>query len=421
MDARDAFPRRRAYNFVALGGTRVSIVVHALAFERYAGGMKRCLLVAFVMVVACGDSGASPTDDAGPPPPKLGACDGLAPSGTWEEVTPPEVKAGFGKSKDGGGAFAFAIDPVNQGTIYLGTLYQKVWKSVDCGATWTHVTTGKNGSVVDSGMNWTFAVDPVEPNVVYTNSGYGGNGLFKSTNGGVDWDVVWPPPAQPDLGKAFTYNFANVVAMDPKDHLHILLTFHESCLPPHPATCIAETKDGGGTWKLIDGQPSWNGNEGQVIFFLEDSTTWLWGSQTNGFWRGTGSGAAWEAIPKFTTSHLQGSQLYRTKNGTFFVAGSDGIWKSTDGKVANWKLIPNTGPIMGGLVSDGATMYASNCYFGGFCQEAKYFRASEDDDEKWTAMPSPKIPMGGSMAYDKGHHILYSSNMQSGFWRVVVP
>lgn len=183
------------------------------------------------------DSGNPP-----PPPPKLGACDGLKPSGTWEEITPPEVKAGFGKSKDGGGTFAFAIDPVNQGTVYLGTLYQKVWKSTDCGATWTHVATGKNGAVVDSGMNWTFAVDPIEPNVVYTNSGYGGNGLFKSKNGGVDWDVVWPPPAQPELGKAFTYNFANVVAMDPKDHLHILLTFHESCLAPHPATCIAETR-----------------------------------------------------------------------------------------------------------------------------------------------------------------------------------
>lgn len=180
-------------------------------------------------------------------------------------------------------------------------------------------------------------------------------------------------------------------------------------------------EDGGTSWRLIDGQPGWNGNEGQVIFFLEDSTTWLWGSQTNGFWRGTNSGAAWEAIPKFTTSHLQGSQLYRSKTGAFFVAGSDGVWKSSDGKVANWKLIPNTGPIMGGLVSDGTTMYTSNCYFGGYCQEAKYFRAAETDDEKWTQMPSPKIPMGGSMAYDSGHHVLYSSNMQSGFWRVVVP
>lgn len=47
----------------------------------------------------------------------------------------------------------------------------------------TFATAGRKGSVIDSGMNWTFAVDPQEPEVIYTNSGYGSNGLFKSTNG----------------------------------------------------------------------------------------------------------------------------------------------------------------------------------------------------------------------------------------------
>lgn len=362
-------------------------------------------------------SGGSGGKNDGGPPPVVSDCSGLAPVGTWEDITPPDVKAGAGSE---GGTFAIAVDPVNQGTMYAGTLHQKVWKTTDCGATWSDIATGTNGDNVNSGMNWTFAVDPQEPEVVYTNSGYGANGLFKSKNGGVDWEEVWPPAGQPELGAAFTYNFANVIAIDPNDHLHVLLTFHEACLPPHTATCIAETMDAGASWKLIDGEPSWNGNEGQVIFFLENSTTWLWGSQTNGFWRGTNSGESWEAIDGFTTSHLQGSQLHRAQDGTFYVAGSDGVWFSPDGTVPTWKKIENTGPIVGGLVGDGTTMYTSTCYFPDFCDKAKYLKAEESAGETWVEMPGPDVPMGGTMGFDPGHQLLYSSNLQSGLWRVVV-
>ena len=170
---------------------------------------------------------------------KVNACDGLAAVGTFEEITPPVVKAGIGmKTSDNqtkGGPFAMAVDPHNLGTVYAGTLFQGVWKSVDCGATWIPIATGSNASDVNRGMNWTFAIDPQDSQVLYTNSGYGSNGLFKSIDGGVNWTDIWSGASQPVLGKAFTYNFANVVAIDPSDHLHLLLTFHEMCLPPHPA------------------------------------------------------------------------------------------------------------------------------------------------------------------------------------------
>ena len=357
------------------------------------------------------------------PPTKVNACDGLADAGIFEEITPPAVKAGIGmKMPDNqtkGGTFAMAVDPVNQGTVYAGTLFQGVWKSTDCGATWSAIATGTNSVDVNRGMNWTFGIDPQEPNVVYTNSGYGSNGLFKSTDGGVNWTDIWSGKSQPELGKAFMYNFANVIAIDPDDHEHLLLTFHEACLPPHPATCIVESSDGGSSWRIIDGEPSWNGNEGQVIFFLEDSKTWLWGSQTNGFWRSGDSGETWQEIPKMTTSHLQGSQLVRTEAGTFFAAGADGIWRSPDGKAATWELVPDTGPIVGGLVTDGATMFSSTCYFGDFCNP-RYLRSPETDGQTWTALQSPMMSQGGNLGYDKAHKLLYSSNLDAGLWRVVV-
>jgi len=360
----------------------------------------------------------------GKPPAKVNACDGLAAAGVFEEITPPMVKAGIGlKTPDNqtkGGPFAMAVDPVNLGTLYSGTLFQGVWKSTDCGANWTEIASGTSAMDVNRGMNWTLAVDPQEPETVYTNSGYGSNGLFKSSDGGVNWTDIWSGKSQPELGKAFTYNFANVIAIDPSDHHHILLTFHEACLAPHPATCIVESMDAGSTWRIIDGEPTWNGNEGQVIFFLENSSTWLWGSQTNGFWRSADSGKNWEAIPKMTTSHLQGSQIVRTADGSFFAAGADGIWRSPDGQAANWKLVPDTGPIVGGIIDTGTTLYSSTCYFGGFCNP-RYLHSPNTDGNTWTALTtSPTLSQGGNLGYDKAHKLLYSSNLDAGLWRVVV-
>jgi len=333
------------------------------------------------------------------------------------------VRATIGKKQVDGstrsGTFAIAVDPVNYGTVYAGTLFQKIWKSTDCGATWQAIATGANAAEVNRGMNWTFAIDPFDPNVVYTNSGYGANGLFKSTDGGINWRDVWSSRSQPVLGRSFKYNFVNIVAIDPNDREHILLTFHEECLPPHPSTCIAETMDGGNTWRLVDGNPSWLGNEGQVIFFLNDPSTWLWGSESNGFWRSGDSGKTWERIPGMTTSHLQGSQLVRAENGVFFVAGADGIWRSPNGQASTWELVPNTGPIVGGLVSNGKTMFASTCYAGDFCNP-RYLRSPEYDGTNWAAVVSPTMSQGGTLAYDRAYGLLYSSNLNAGMWRVGV-
>jgi len=304
--------------------------------------------------------------------------------------------------------------------VYAGILIQSAWKSSDCASSWTLVASANNSADVNRGMNWTLAVDPIDANIVYTNSGYGSNGLFKSKDGGVNWTDIWSGKSQPELGKAFMYNFANVIAIDPSDHEHILLTFHEACLAPHPATCIVESMNGGDTWRIIDGEPDWNGNEGQVIFFMDDSKTWLWGSQTNGFYRSADSGATWEVIPKMTTSHLQGSQLLRTQAGAYYMAGSEGIWTSPDGLPSTWKMIDDTGPIVGGLVSDGTNMYASTCYFTDFCNP-RYLTSPETDGQTWTAMTSPTMSMGGNLGYDKSHKLLYSSNLDAGLWRVVVP
>jgi hypothetical protein len=138
-----------------------------------------------------------------------------------------------------------------------------------------------NGADASSGMNWTLAVDPIRAEVVYTNSGTDQQPPFGNPNGGGDWQQIWPPPLQPDLAKAFQYNFATSSRSDT-----VQSRAHPAHLPrgvfaPHTSTCIARGLRG--SWKLIDGKAGWSGGEGQVIFFPQRLATWLWGSQTNGY------------------------------------------------------------------------------------------------------------------------------------------
>jgi hypothetical protein len=367
------------------------------------------------------DSGSGGSAGQTSPPQVVGDCSGLAAKGTWEQTTPPEVAAGFGKQQDYG-AFAFAVDPVNSGTVYLGTARQKVWKSTDCGSTWTHITTGRNGTVLDPGMNWTFLVDPVETNVVYTNAGYGNgsNGAYRSTNGGVDWDPIWPPQSQPELADVVEYNFANTLVRDPADRKHLLLTFHAKCKAPYTESCIAETTDAGDTWRVTSGDPAMVGGEGQVVYFLDTPHTWLWASQSSGFYRTEDSGKTWARanLPGNKEAHLQGSQILHAPGGAIYLAASDGISATANGK--DWTLsFPST--LGGGLVSDGTTMYYSSYYSPNWGTDLHpYFTAPVATGAPWTPMASPGMTSGGTLGYDSGHHLLYSSNLGAGFWRVVV-
>ncbi len=366
--------------------------------------------------VGAGTTGGSSADGGnglgGAPPVVVNDCGELPPAGTFEQLLPASVTENF----------AFAVDPINAGVVYVGTAQQGIWKTTDCGSTWVHINTGKNGAVLDSGMNWTFVIDPYDSEVLYTNAGYGQtNNAYKSVNGGVDWDVVWPPP-DGSFADVVEYDFTNVFAMDPNDPSHLLLTFHATCSAPFAESCIAETFDGGETWNLIDGNGAMVGTEGQVIYFLDNAETWLWASQSSGFWRTSNGGDSWTKIaPTLNEAHPQGSQLYRAVDGTFYVATADGLARSSDG--ASWSLVPGTNPLAGGIVGDGTTMYLSNSFYWDWGTNLHpFFSAPEASGEPWTELAgSPGMTSGGSLGLDSSHRILYSSTLSSGFWRIMLP
>jgi hypothetical protein len=355
--------------------------------------------------------------DAGGAVHVVSECASLPEKGMWQDTTPSEVSAKFAKQQYG--VIALAMNPKNPAVVYFGTHQIGIWKSTDCGSSWTHINTGENGAVLDGGFQWSVAIDPVNPDVLYANSGYSSSsGAWKSSDGGVNWKPLWPPQ-DPELAKVVQYNFVHKIRIDPFDHRHLLVSFHAACNAPYKSACIAESKDEGSTWKMVNGNAAWSGGEDQTVWFLDNSQTWLYASQSNGMWRTSDGGATWKVIDSGWGGH-NGGQLYRSKDGTFYHSGPAGLLRSADGIA--WSRMANVGSGMIGVTGTGTTLYASHGPYAEQPTYLPYYTASESDGQVWMRLTTPLLSTGGyELAYDPDHHLLYSTNATAGFRRVVVP
>jgi hypothetical protein len=340
---------------------------------------------------AAGNTAGGSAGSGGIEPNVILPCDSLAEVGEWEEITPPEVDPGMSA-----GTTSFAVDPLNSGTVYLGAAYQGIYKTTDCGASWIHVNTGTNASAMDGGIQWTFKINPENPNILYANTGYGWEslGLFKSTNAGVDWTQI-------------AAKFAGDVLVNRDEPDHLLLSFHENCGPyENQEGCVAESTDGGATWDEVYGDFS----PQVTVYFLENSSTWLV-PDGGGLQRTTDRGVSWAETSDLDAGGHSAGFMHRADDGVFYLGTPFGIARSPDG--ATWTLLSGTGSGVIGVTGSATQLFAAPA--------GKYLTSSVSDGLTWTELPAPPEVFyieGGELDYDRGHAILYSSNLQNGFWRV---
>ena len=161
----------------------------------------------------------------------------------WENVTPAGIdlnQASFGG--DNFGVQDIVVDPARSSDFYAFTCHQGVWKSTDYGQTWTGpINTGANGSQLN-GKQWCAAIANASastPPTLWTCNGNGTTGVWTSTDGGVSWTNYQTLPSE--LGQDISS-----LVVDPRDSMHLLTGFHE-------AQGIAETTDGGMTWRNVTG------------------------------------------------------------------------------------------------------------------------------------------------------------------------
>jgi hypothetical protein len=247
--------------------------------------------------------------------------------GQWIQINPAVVSLDPHNPEPNFGNPSIAIDPTHSGTIYLGTNAQGIYKSTDFGDTWAKIDTGPGSAGIDAGRTWAMAIDPFDSNSLWAASGYGAQGAWKSTDGGVSWTNMLPPksPAVSAIATDDIYG----IALDPFTPNHVLLSFHY-WWHGNGDSGILESTDGGDTWIVHNPAGGWGA--GNTVWFLDTSQTWLVGSQGAGLWKTVDSGQSWKQVATGDVSHggIYALTIDPNDHHHLVLAGFGPIYQSTD-------------------------------------------------------------------------------------------
>jgi photosystem II stability/assembly factor-like uncharacterized protein len=196
---------------------------------------------------------------------------------------------------------------------------------------------------------------------------------------------------------------------DPANHGHLLVAPHTACGGGAPAGCLAETFDGGDTWRVIRAP----GAAEAVGPIVVDSHTFLF---TGDLQLTRDSGEHWTDVAGSIGVYGGGFVITRTSDGTYVIPQMQGVLTSPD--LENWTGIP-----LGRTVSFAA---GNGQLFTGDAWSLTFWTAQESDPARWSPMPSPSdlsdTTYGAAfLAYDAGHHVLYVSGFAGGLHRIVTP
>jgi photosystem II stability/assembly factor-like uncharacterized protein len=385
--------------------------------------------------------GSALTSDSGPGPgPDSGGaeaaavvvhpCSALGAAGVWENITPPQFLQIPGASAVDGGtnntpiAQAVAVNPQDQSVFLSGFTWAGrstgLLRSTDCGATWTKVSTGRNGAALDTGAQWAMHIDPAAPDTIYVVNGYGSPGtLLKSTNGGVDWDDLFPAGSNVNTNVEYG-GFTQALGLDPGDPKHLVVTFHANCKNQYAPMCLGESKDAGATWRLFKGPAEATGwaEAASVTVLGSDSYLFVTPADNGAFYTGDG-GQTWAHVVTGPAYSTYSGGTYLTADGTLYLGvANTGIFYSRAvassplGKA--WTLIPKS-PQASVVIGDGVSLYAA---WGWDTGGKPFYSSPAADAGTWTHLDSPAIAGPGYLDYDAAHHIVYAPAGDS-VWRMV--
>ncbi len=181
---------------------------------------------------------------------------GAARGGTWQAQGPNPIVQN-GRTTNNFQAVSGRIGALairNDGTIILGAAQGGIWTYDAAAGTWTSRTKDADTQSVGA-----LAIAPSNDSIVYMGSGEGalsgdsyyGDGVYRSTDGGVTWTHV---------SSLFTGQATSALAVDPTNPNHVYAATlrgrggnHRTTAPTEPAYGVYESTDGGANWTLRKG------------------------------------------------------------------------------------------------------------------------------------------------------------------------
>jgi len=195
----------------------------------------------------------------------------------------------------------FSIDPNTPNILYAG--YKKLWKSVDYGENWA--PTSVQPVNLDSGLISYFDIAPSNSNVIYA---YAGIMLYKSADGGTNWNQVSNPP-----------NYVTAIEIDPTNENRLWVTGSQE---------VYESVDGGQSWNNI----RWNIPTGisiTTIVYDKNTNDHLYLGTKNGVWFKDASMTEWvqfnNLLPNVEIRELVITESYNKIRAATY---GRGLWES---------------------------------------------------------------------------------------------
>jgi hypothetical protein len=389
--------------------------------------------LALALVVGCGSKTQTPgggagTAGTGGTAGTAGTGGALPPAtgtpGVWENVTSPDMPASLFTGSSGFGVGNIRVDPARPSDLYVGG-YGSIWKSTDYGKTWAQLDSVPNPPYLALGH--VLAVGGTTPATLWMANVAGDDKVFKSTDAGLTFTLTGTLPEKYDS------SFYSIV-VDPHDVTHLITGFHE-------ADKMAESTDGGETWKFTSGAGWPAGGVSWFPFFVETGDpattrkTWFAIAQNGASAIMTSDGGATWKQPKGIEglNHAHGcSQLYQTGQ-TLFIGGGgaamgNGIYRSTD-LGANWARVTDGNvSVVWGTSKMVYGMWGWACASCGLNEGGPQYQtaAQPGDMGAWTkgaALPDGLVwgPNSVAVTSDGNHSIFVGSMWATGLWRYVEP
>lgn len=337
-------------------------------------------------------------------------CDALPAAGQWQNVTPAVFKTPSNME-----TIAVVVSPLDQ-TVYAaagnktngGNGSTGVYKSTDCGATFSLVSTGANRDKITSGNPWAMMIDPTHPDTLYTANGYGNDPtLYKSTNAGVDWTALSPHPVW-KLG-----SFVQAMAMEPGNTQHLAVTFHTTCDAPYNGLCLSRSNDGGATWQVFNGPTQLTGWQEAATLTILGPTSYLYAATTGG-WYTADEGKTWAKVADDVFYGAYAGSTDVAPDGTMYLGGANSVYRSQSNPLGSKFTAIAGSPRTTLIIDDGVSLFASFSW----ADANPVYTAKVSDSTKWTQMMHTGRG-ANQLAYDSAHHIVYAANLGNGLWRLV--